>query len=121
MTTIADPVPRAGASTVSCWHDVDGVRIHAVVCGAGKPVVLVHGYGISGTYMLPLARALAGSCATFVPDLPGQGRSDHPRGAGDIPCLADALGGWLDASGLLRPAFVANSLGCQIVTELAVR
>ena len=35
--------------------------------------------------------------------------------------LADALGGWLDAVGLERPAFVANSMGCQIVTELAVR
>jgi pimeloyl-ACP methyl ester carboxylesterase len=35
--------------------------------------------------------------------------------------MADALGGWLDAAGLNRPLVVANSLGCQVVTELAVR
>jgi pimeloyl-ACP methyl ester carboxylesterase len=29
--------------------------------------------------------------------------------------------GWLDAAGLERPAFVANSMGCQVVTELAMR
>ena len=31
------------------------------------------------------------------------------------------LGDWLDVVGLSSPAFVANSMGCQIVTELAVR
>src|SRR5438045_4686420 len=121
MATIADPVYLAPIDEISSWRDVAGVRIHAVVCGDGSPVVLVHGYGISGTYMLPLARALASSCWAFVPDLPGQGRSDHARGPTDIPSLAQALGDWLDASGLTRPAFVANSMGCQIVTELAVR
>jgi pimeloyl-ACP methyl ester carboxylesterase len=35
--------------------------------------------------------------------------------------LADALGAWVEATGLVRPAFVANSLGCQIVTHLAAR
>jgi pimeloyl-ACP methyl ester carboxylesterase len=82
--------------------------------------VLVHGYGVSGTYMLPLARALAGSrCSAFVPDLPGQGRSGPLRRRESIGDIADALGAWVDASGLIRPAFVANSLGCQIVTQLA--
>jgi 2-hydroxy-6-oxonona-2,4-dienedioate hydrolase len=121
MTAIANPEPRPDLTRISCWREAGGVRIHSVVCGAGHPVVLIHGYGISGTYMLPLARALADSFMAFVPDLPGQGKSDQPRGAGDIPYLAEALGDWLDASGLIRPAFVANSLGCQIVTELAVR
>jgi pimeloyl-ACP methyl ester carboxylesterase len=121
MATIADPLYPAPGDQLTSWHDVGGVRIHAVVCGDGSPVVLVHGYGISGTYMLPLARALASSCSAFVPDLPGQGRSDQSRGAADIQSLARALGDWLDASELIRPAFVANSLGCQIVTELAVR
>jgi pimeloyl-ACP methyl ester carboxylesterase len=35
--------------------------------------------------------------------------------------MADSLGGWLDAVGLRHPLIVANSLGCQVVTELAVR
>ena len=89
--------------------------------GQGPPVVLVHGYGVSGRYMLPLARILATCCSAFAPDLPGHGRSEQSATPLGIGGLADALGGWLDAVGLERPAFVANSMGCQIVTELAVR
>ena len=83
--------------------------------------MLVHGYGVSGRYMLPLAQSLAPSFAVFAPDLPGYGRSQRPHIPLGIADLAAALAGWLDAAGLQCPAFVANSMGCQIVTELAVR
>ena len=100
--------------------DVSGLKVHARVVGQGAPVVLLHGYGVSGTYMLPLAQALASSFAVFAPDLPGYGRSQRPSAPLGISELAAALAGWLDAAGLERPAFVANSMGCQVVTELAV-
>ena len=83
--------------------------------------MLVHGYGVSGRYMLPLAQSLAPSFSVFAPDLPGHGRSQRPPTPLGIAGLAAALAGWLDAAGLRRPAFVANSMGCQVVTELAVR
>lgn len=105
----------------SRWYDVDGLRLHARVGGQGPPVALVHGYGVSGTYMLPLARVLARLHTVFVPDLPGHGRSQRPRKSPDIGDLADALGRWLDAAQLDRPVVVANSMGCQTVTELALR
>ena len=73
------------------WTTVRGSRMHAVATGEGPPVVLVHGYGVSGTYMLLLARALAPSCSVFVPDLPGQGRSAALRSYTSMSDLADAL------------------------------
>lgn len=94
------------------WTAVGGVGLHALAGGDGPPVVLVHGYGVSGAYMRPLARVLAPSHSVYAPDL--------PDGSG-IPELSRALEGWLDALGLAHPAVVANSMGCQIVTELAVR
>jgi pimeloyl-ACP methyl ester carboxylesterase len=100
---------------------VAGVRLHACVGGGGPPVVLVHGYGVSGRYLLPLAEVLGDRYSAYVLDLPGHGRSDEPPHAAGVPELADALGGWLDVVGLERPALVASSMGCQIVTELAVR
>jgi 2-hydroxy-6-oxonona-2,4-dienedioate hydrolase len=95
--------------------------MHAVAIGDGLPVVLVHGYGVSGAYMLPLARSLASSCSAFVPDLPGQGKSEQLNGAVSLGEHADSLGAWVEANELVRPAFVANSMGCQVLTELAVR
>src|SRR5689334_18693581 len=60
------------------WLDVAGARMRAHVAGDGPPVVLLHGYGVSGTYMLPLAHELADSYRVLVPELPGQGKSE-PR------------------------------------------
>jgi pimeloyl-ACP methyl ester carboxylesterase len=103
------------------WLDVAGARMHAQVLGAGPPVVLLHGYGVSGTYMLPLARELADSYRVLVPELPGQGKSEPRPGLRSVHELAGAFGAWLEAAELEQPAVVANSLGCQVVTELAVR
>ena len=105
----------------SRWDRVGGIRLHSRVGGSGPPVVLVHGYGVSGRYLAPLARILAGSCSVYVPDLPGHGRSERLEVAPGIGELTESLCAWLDEVGLERPAFVANSMGCQIVTQLAVR
>jgi pimeloyl-ACP methyl ester carboxylesterase len=70
--------------------------------------------------MVPLARSLAARFSVFVPDLPGYGRSERPLAPLDVGGLACALEGCLDVLGLGRPAFVANSMGCQVVTKLAV-
>src|SRR5256885_3009691 len=115
-----EPRDRIRRPIESRWFEVFGLGVHARVGGDGAPVVLVHGYGVSGTYMLPLAQSLAPFFSVFVPDLPGYGRSQSPGAPLGIADLAAALAGCLDAAGLQRPAFVANSMGCQIVTELAV-
>src|SRR6266516_6720609 len=116
-----EPRPSLRWPVESRWLEVFGLGIHARVGGQGAPVVLVHGYGVSGSYMLPLAQSLAPSFSVFALDLPGYGRSQRPRISLGIGDLTVALAGWLDAAGLQCPAFVANSMGCQIVTELAVR
>jgi len=103
------------------WLEVAGAPMHAKVLGEGPAVVLLHGYGVSGTYMLPLARELATSHRVLVPELPGQGKSEPRPGLRSVSELAGAFAAWLEAAKLERPAVVANSLGCQVVTELAVR
>jgi len=56
------------------------------------PVVLVHGLGLSGRYMLPVAERLARhNLQVYLPDLPGFGDSDKPDAALDVSRLADAL------------------------------
>jgi pimeloyl-ACP methyl ester carboxylesterase len=99
---------------------VGGLDVHVWVVGEAEPVVLVHGYAVSGRYMLPLAHALARDYAVFTLELPGFGRSQKPPVPLRISGLADALADCLDTLGLERPPLVANSMGCQVVTELAV-
>ena len=73
--------------------------------------MLVHGLGVTSRYWVRLRRELRGS--TFAPDL--------PRGPLRVEELAAELRRRLDEAGIERAPFVANSLGCQTATELALR
>ncbi|RAK28806.1 pimeloyl-ACP methyl ester carboxylesterase [Actinoplanes lutulentus] len=94
------------------------VRRGPAVPGA-TPIVHVHGFAVSGSYLLPTARALAHRATTYVPDLPGYGRSPdwgHPLG---ISSLAWALLGVLDGLGIDRAVLVGNSMGGPVCLEVA--
>ena len=84
-------------------------------------VVLVHGLVVSGRYMVPTAERLSHSYGVFVPDLPGFGKSDKPARALNVSELADALDAWMEAAGIERAVLVGNSLGCQVIAEMAAR
>ncbi|MDQ6695060.1 MAG: alpha/beta hydrolase [Chloroflexota bacterium] len=84
-------------------------------------VVLVHGLGVSSHYMVPTAQQLAPHCSVYAPDLPGFGKSDHPRQVLDVPGMADALHGWMDEAGLSRATILGNSMGSQVAVDLAIR
>jgi len=103
------------------WERVAGLRGHARDGGIGSPLVLVHGLAVSSLYFLPLARRLEGLHRVLAPDLPGHGLSGTPPRALGIEELADALLEWLDVCGVGRAPLVANSLGCQVAVDVAVR
>jgi pimeloyl-ACP methyl ester carboxylesterase len=95
---------------------------HRSCLDAGSDVdamVHVHGFGVSGTYLEPTAALLAERYRTFVPDLPGMGRSIRPEPGLDLPGLAKALMSYCDAVGVEQPILVGNSLGCPIIIEVA--
>lgn len=100
------------------------LRIHARVGGLGHPgvpIVLVPGIGVSGRYFVPLARRLLRRRPTLAIDLPGAGKSSRPPRALSIPQLADSLAAWLDAVGIAHAELVGNSMGCQVLVDLASR
>lgn len=83
------------------------------------PIVHVHGFAISGTYLMPTARVLAGRATNLVPDLPGYGRSEKWDYTLGIPALAHALIRILDALELEKVVLVGNSMGCPVSLEVA--
>jgi 2-hydroxy-6-oxonona-2,4-dienedioate hydrolase len=115
-----------GGAAVCRWIAVGGLRIHYRVWSgrapAGRlPVVLVHGFGVSSRYMVPLAETLARDFRVYAPDLPGFGRSDQPASVLDISGLAEALSAWMAALDLGPAVLIGNSLGCQVIIEVALR
>lgn len=105
---------------------VNGAPLHTVVSTSafpapGVPLVLVHGLALSGRYMLPTGERLVRDLPVYVPDLPGFGDSVKPARILDVAGLADALAGWMQASGIPRAMFLGNSFGCQIIADFAAR
>ena len=105
---------------------LDGLRFFyrasAVPPPEGAPAIVhVHGFGISGTYMTPTAARLAPFFRTYVPDLPGFGRSQHPEHPLGIPALADAVARFMDHVELDKATLLGNSLGCPITAAFAAQ
>jgi 2-hydroxy-6-oxonona-2,4-dienedioate hydrolase len=110
----------------TAYTRVDGLRMHALVSTGPAPaqapaMVLVHGSGLSGRYMIPTARELARDFRVYLPDIPGYGDSDDPGRVLNVPQMADWLAAWLSAVGLTRASFLGNSFGCQVIADLAAR
>jgi len=113
---------RVVAPLLPGWVIVDGLPMfhrHAGGTPEAGPIVHVHGFGISGTYLEPTAALLAARHPTYVPDLPGMGRSMRPAQPLDLPGLASALISYCDTVGIERATFVGNSLGCPLIVEVA--
>ena len=83
------------------------------------PILHVHGFGISGSYLMPTARLLVRHGVNIVPDLPGYGRSARRDHTLDIPELAAAVVALLDALALPKVVLVGNSMGCPVILEIA--
>jgi len=114
MTDPQSPAP----GTLAVWA---GEESYLMQGATQVPVVLVHGLVVSSRYMIPLGERLAEWTHVYAPDLPGFGKSDHPQRPLNIAGLADALAGWMRATSIARAALIGNSMGCQVIADMALR
>jgi len=117
--------PRKPASALAeRWTMIDGVDVfyrESANPPDARVMTHLHGFGLSGRYLLPTAELLADEFHTYVPDLPGFGRSGKAGAALDIPDLAHAAVRFLDERGVEKTSVVGNSMGCPVIVELAHR
>jgi pimeloyl-ACP methyl ester carboxylesterase len=111
---------------ISKYVTVRGHPLHYRVSAStvptdGEVIVLLHGLVVSCRYMQPTARLLAPAYHVLTPDLPGFGKSKGFAHVPDLAELADILAEWMAALGLRRANFLGNSVGCQILIQLALR
>ncbi len=117
-------LPRRPASRLAeKWTRIDDVDVFYRESpnppADARVMTHVHGFGLSGRYLLPTAERLADDFHTFVPDLPGFGRSGKRRDMLDIPDLAHAAADFLDDRGVEKSTLVGNSMGCPVIIEFA--
>jgi pimeloyl-ACP methyl ester carboxylesterase len=99
----------------------DGIRIHFEVHGQGEPVLLVHGYPLSGRLWDAVVEQLADDYRLIVPDLRGHGASEASPKA-DMGRYAEDLVAVLEAADETRPVvLVGMSMGGYVCFELCRR
>jgi 2-hydroxy-6-oxonona-2,4-dienedioate hydrolase len=113
------------AACTETWPQVRGLRIRTrsstTAPRSTQPIVLIHGLGVSADYMLPTLVRLAMDFKVLAPELPGFGKSDKPSHVLDIRELADVLAEWVRAMDIPSAVFLGNSMGCQVIVDLAAR
>ena len=88
--------------------------------GSGPPLVLVHGYGVSGQVWNRCIPYLAQRRQVYIIDLPGHGRSTL-TGAWQLREVAPLLAQWLYELKLLPVGLVGHSMGGAIAAHLAAQ
>ncbi|MDN5275458.1 MAG: alpha/beta hydrolase [Candidatus Saccharibacteria bacterium] len=84
-------------------------------------ILLVHGIGVSSRYFTRLVNALVPYYDVHAVDLPGYGKAPTPPRPLSIEELADLVHEVCDRLQLKTPTLIGQSMGCQIVANLAHR
>jgi pimeloyl-ACP methyl ester carboxylesterase len=97
-------------------------RAHVRVFGSGPPLYLVHGLMTSAYSWRYVLAPLGAHYTLYMPDLPGNGRSDRPLDRAYHP---EALAAWLGelqrALGIRGCPTIGNSMGGYLCMRLALR
>ncbi len=109
---LSEPVFRSG------FVEVRGLRMHVREAGAGEPVLLLHGLGVSGRYFMPLGRRsreapACGASGTCRAGAEASDRRDPSASAARPTCLPSFSAGALEAQwGSLRTPSAARLPSC---------
>lgn len=79
------------------------------------PLVILHGWGLSGSHFVPLVRQLKRfGYEVYAPDLPGFGKSKIPDHSLNLSDYADYLDTYLKKNHLEHPILIGHSFGGRV-------
>jgi non-heme chloroperoxidase len=95
----------------------DGTRLYVIERGAGRPVVLLHGWKGSNRVWDRVVAAFEGRFHVVAYDHRGMGQSDKPDSRYDFDELAGDLAHLLEALELTDVTLVGWSMGCSVALQ----
>jgi epoxide hydrolase 4 len=102
---------------------VNGIRLHSVSAGSGKPIVFLHGHPDFWYLWKNQLSHFARTHHVFAPDLRGYNRSDKPPEVADyrIPLVVEDIRSLADHLGLPPFTLVGHDWGAITAWEFAAR
>ncbi|MDR3051532.1 MAG: alpha/beta hydrolase [Oscillospiraceae bacterium] len=102
-------------------REIDSARVYCEQRGAGRDILLLHGWGCSVKLWEPLAASLAQKARVTALDFPGHGRSSPPPVPWGVPEYAHMVEGLVETLGIRGCAVVAHSFGARVAIWLAAQ
>ena len=99
----------------------NGIEMHLVDTGAGRPLVFLHGLGWDHTLWQSATTRFARSYRVIAGDTRGHGQTDKPAGPYTIATFAEDWHGALAALGVRQACLIGFSQGGMIAQLLALR
>lgn len=99
---------------------ISGASLRYERLGAGRPVLLLHGWGASVEAMRSIAQCVASLGYEAVSlDFPGFGQSGDPPGPWGVPEYAACTRAFMEALGIIGCDVIAHSFGGRVAIYLA--
>jgi len=115
------PTPAAAAQAdqrQGAYVNVNGARIFYQVAGHGTPLLLIHGFPLSGQLYQSQLTGLSNRFRVITPDLRGFGKSEAPDGNASIETYAHDMLALLDQLGIQSAIIGGHSMGGQVTLEM---
>ena len=115
------PTPEQAAQAdqrQGAYADINGARIFYQVTGQGTPLLLIHGFPLSGQLYQGQLAGLSKYFTVITPDLRGFGKSLAPDSNGSIQTYAQDMLALLDHLGVQIAIVGGHSMGGQITLEM---
>ncbi len=119
------PIPvraqKADTKIVARTVQIDGVELHYLTAGHGKPVILLHGYAETSLMWKPLMPLLAERLMVIAPDLPGIGDSSIPQDGLDMKTAAIRIHDLARSLGIQKAEVVGHDIGLMVAYAYAAQ
>jgi pimeloyl-ACP methyl ester carboxylesterase len=109
---------QADVPVVGEYVEANGLNIYYEECGAGEPLLLLHGGAGVCQMWQPHMSVFAQRYRVIASDSRGHGRTANPTGQFSYRLMADDVAGLIEALGLQKPLVCGYSDGGQVALEL---
>ncbi|HZP89047.1 MAG TPA: alpha/beta hydrolase [Burkholderiales bacterium] len=115
LICMAAPHANAASTKEAYFTTSDGVRLHYIEAGAGKPLVLIPGWSQTAAQFKAQLDGLSDNYRVIAIDMRGHGESDKPTYGYRIHRLSKDVHEFLTANGLTGVTLAGHSMGCSVI------
>jgi non-heme chloroperoxidase len=105
----------AGGQSEGSFTTSDGVRLHYIEAGSGKPLVMIPGWSQTAAQFKHQLTGLSDKYHVIALDMRGHGESDKPSHGYRIHRLSADVHEFLVARGLKDVTLSGHSMGCSVI------